>query len=43
MLRGSILRPSPLAPLPQEMGNKKKFFLPFSCGRRGWGMRAGST
>jgi len=27
----------------QERGNKKKLFLPFSCGRRGWGMRAGST
>jgi len=30
------------SPSPAGEGNKKKLFLPFSCGRRGWGMRAGS-
>jgi hypothetical protein len=35
-------KPSPLAPLPQERGTRNLIFLPFSCGRRGWGMRGAS-
>jgi hypothetical protein len=35
-------KPSPLAPLPQERGTRNLIFLPFSCGRRGWGMRGES-
>jgi hypothetical protein len=35
-------KPLPLAPLPQEKG-RNLIFLPFSCGRRGWGMRGSSS